>query len=120
MTAASLLNSFANFGLKKIQNHQTSSPFLTDNRENSRAYLLVVGELDGLDLLRAVLVVVEVVLDCESLEKLHCCLRSNLWHTIEEKNVLLRVLGIVEVIGVELEEGRTLFLLGFCLSRRRP
>ena len=42
------------------------------------AYLLVVGELDGLDLLCAVLVVVEVVLDGERLHELHGRLRAHL------------------------------------------
>ena len=63
--------------------------------------------------------VVEVVLDCESLEKLHCCLRSNLWHAVEEEDVLLRVLGVVEVIGVELEEEREgIVAFGFLFEQR--
>ena len=41
-------------------------------------HLLVVGEFDGLDLLRAVLVVVEVVLHGERLHQLHRRLRANL------------------------------------------
>ena len=56
---------------------------------NSAAtYLLVVGELDGLDLLRAVLVVVEVVLHGERLHQLHGRLRANL--TYNNNNILLK------------------------------
>ena len=66
-------------------------------------YLLVVGEFDGLDLLRAVLVVVEVVFDGERLHQLHRRLRSNLGHAVEKQDVLLCVLCVVEVVGVELE-----------------
>ena len=41
-------------------------------------YLLAAGELDGLHLLRPVLVVPEVVLDGEGLEQLHRCLAPHL------------------------------------------
>jgi len=46
----------------------------------SRLYLLAPRELDGLHLLRPVLVVAEIVLDGQGLEQLHRCLTPNLTH----------------------------------------
>ena len=50
--------------------------------------------------------VVEVVLDGERLHELHRRLRADLGHAVEEEDVLLRVLRVVEVVGVELQEDR--------------
>ena len=47
--------------------------------------------------------VVEVVLDRERLHELHRRLRPDLGHAVEKEDVLLRVLRVVEVVGVELE-----------------
>ena len=65
-------------------------------------YLLVVGELDGLHLLSAVLVVVEVVLDGERLEQLHRRLRPHLGDPVEEQDVLCRLASVVQLIRVKL------------------
>lgn len=65
-------------------------------------YLLVEGELDGLHLLRPVLVIMEVVLDGERLEQLHGGLRPNLGHAVEEEDVLRRLARVVQLVGVKL------------------
>ena len=65
-------------------------------------YLLVVGELDGLDLLCAILVVVEVVLDGERLEQLHGGLGAHLGHPIEEEHILGGLPRVVQLVRVQL------------------
>ena len=70
-------------------------------------HLLAHRQLDCFDLLRAVLVVVEVVLDGERLHELHGRLRSHLGHAVEEQDLLLRILRVVQVVRVELESDKT-------------
>ena len=67
------------------------------------SHLFLGSKFNGLNLLRPVLVVVEIVPNGERLEQLHGGLRAHLGHPIEEEDLLGRLPGVVQLCGVQLK-----------------